>query len=117
MTEILSYISKITSAEIGQLPEKGGLAMQLAPASAPDVYLDGSSSDNMSLLFLCKNKDQPTALSTLENVCNTLTRIKKHPHDIYNLHVATTPNYVGKDGDYWIYSCIINLKYYNKEEF
>lgn len=116
-SEIISYISHITKAEKGQLLENGGLVVQLAPSSSGATYLDGSGSDNMSLLFLCKNKNQLTALDTLEAVCSKLTHIKRHSHGIYGVNIATQPNYVGKEGDYWIYSCIINLKYYNKEEF
>lgn len=116
-TEILEYISKLTEAEIGQLPENGGLVLQTAPSSSGSVYLDGSSDDNMSLLFLCKNKAQKTAIATLEAVCRTLTRNKRHSFGIYNLYIATQPNYIGKEGDFWIYSCIINLKFHNKEVF
>lgn len=116
-TDILSYISKLTGAGIGQLPEEGGLVLQIAPSSVGKVYLDGSSSDNMSLLFLSKYKTQRTAVANLEKVCNKLTRTKRHAHGIYNLEVATQPNYIDKEGDFWIYSCIINFKYYNKEVF
>jgi len=114
-TEILEYFSKLTKAEIGQLPENGGFVLQMAPSSSGTAYLDGSSDDNMSLLFLCKNKSQKEAITTLENVCNILTRNKRHSFGIYNIYVATQPNYVEKAGEFWIYSCIINFKYHNKE--
>lgn len=115
--EIMLYIADICGAAIGQLSENGGLTLQLAPSSAGTVYLDGSSSDNMSLLFLCKQSDQRTALEILENLCNRITRIKHHPHGIYSVKVASQPNYIGKEGGCWIYSCVIDLKYYNKEDF
>lgn len=117
METILDYISDLTGASIGQLPADGGLVMELSPSSAGERYLDGSGSDTMSLLFLCKSEKQSSALGTLETVCRTLTRKKHHAHEIYNVTVSTYPNYVGKDRDYWIYSCIINLKHYNKEGF
>ena len=116
-TEIMSYISKLIGAEIGQLPEGGGFVLQSAPSSSGTTYLDGSSSDNMSLLFLCKDKSQRTALDKLHSACTKLTRTKKHSYGIYYLYVATQPNYIGKEGDFWIYSCIINLKFHNKEVF
>lgn len=115
--KIMEYISELTGAASGQLPEEVGLVMQLAPASDGTTYFDGSSSDNMSLLFLCKDESQQTALDRLDSLCSKLTRIKKHSHGIYNLHIATSPNYVGVEGDYWIYSCIINFKYYKTEGF
>lgn len=117
LKKVLSYIAKLIGAEIGQLNESGGFVVQIAPSQAGTTYLDGSSSDNLSLLFLCKNKNQQICLETLESACNKLTRTKRHLHGIHNLYVATAPNYVGKEGDYWIYSCIVNLKYYNEEVF
>lgn len=115
--DVLSYISDLTGAEIGQLSESESITVQLAPSSSGEKYLDGSGSDNISLLFLCKNKNQQSALKSLEQICSHLTHIKKHSHEIYNLYVATQPNYVDHVGDFWIYSCIINFKYYNKEVF
>lgn len=116
-SEILSYFSALTNSSIGRLPENGGIVIQPAPSPAGEIYLDGSSSDNMSILFLCKNKNQRTALDTLEKICSKLTHIKNHPHGIYALHVTSQPNYVGIEGDFFIYSCVINLKFYNKEVF
>ncbi len=117
ISEIMKYISELTGAGSGQLPEKGGLVMQLAPSSEGTTYFDGSGSDNMSLLFLCKDKSQRNAVDKLDAVCSKLTRIKRHSHGIYNLRIATPPNYVGKEGDFWIYSCIINFTYYKTEGF
>ncbi len=116
-TEIMAYIAALTDAAIGQLPERGGLVVQTAPSGAGTPYFDGSSSDTMSLLFLCKSKAQSDALGRLHNICQMLTRQRKHEHGIYGITVATAPNYVAKDGDFWIYSCIINFNFYNKEEF
>lgn len=115
--KIMEYISELTGAGSGQLPEEGGLVMQLAPVSEGTTYFDGSSSDNMSLLFLCKDKRQQNAVDRLDAVCSKLTRTKKHLYGIYNLRIATPPNYVGRESNYWIYSCIINFKYYKTEGF
>lgn len=114
---LLDYFSKLTGAVIGQLPEGNALCVQLAPSSEGTQYLSGASSDDLSLLFLCRNENQQTALSTLEQICNTLTRTKAHPHGIYRLSIATQPNYVDREGKSWVYSCIINCRYYNQNGF
>ncbi len=116
MTDIISYIANLTKAKIGQLSTANDLVVQKAPSTSGETYFNGSSSDNVSLLFLAKNKSQTVALNTLCDICNLLTR-KQHTNGIYNLTVATHPNYVGKEGDFWIYSCIINFKFHNKEAF
>lgn len=113
--DIVTYAKDLTGAKVGVLPTDEGLVVQLAPSGDGTTYLDGSSSDNMSLLFLCKNLNQVTAMDTLEIVCNTLTRAKHAK--IYTVVTATRPNYVDKDGDYWIYSCVVNLKYTNTEVY
>ena len=110
----LNYIANITGASIGQLPTSDGLVMQVAPSSNGVQYLDMTSSDNVSLLFLCKNTSQQTALSNLDSICTILTRTRHDTQKIYNLTVATSPNYVDKDGDYWIYSCVIDFKIFNE---
>ena len=113
-SDILDYVVGVTGAGIGQLPETGGLVVQLAPSPVGVAYLDGASSDNSSLLFLCKNSNQRAALTQLESVCETLVQTQSHECGAYSWWVATMPNYVGKEGDYWIYSCIIGLKYYKE---
>lgn len=115
ITEIIEYIADLVGVSIGKLPEGNGTVMQIAPSGEGETYLDGSSSDNMSLLFLCKNESQTVCISTLENICNTLIRTR-HTHGIYNVRVSTQPNYVDKEGG-WIYSCVVDIKYYNEEEF
>lgn len=88
--------------------------MQIAPSSNSTQYFDMTSSDNVSLLFLCKNTSQQTALENLNSICTILTRTRHDTQNIYNLTVATSPNYVDKDGDYWIYSCVVTFKYFNE---
>ena len=110
----INYISDLTGADIAQLPTNNGLVMQVAPSSNGTQYFDMTSSDNVSLLFLCKNTSQQTALENLNSICTTLTRTRHDTQKIYNLTVATSPNYVDKDGDYWIYSCVVTFKYFNE---
>ncbi len=116
MVNIINYISLLTGAKVGGLPEGAGMVIQLAPSGQGVSYFDGTSSDNVSLLFLSKSNRSQNALSSLVDVCNKITRTK-HNNGIYNPVVSTEPNYVGKDGEYWIYSCIINVKYHNKEVY
>ena len=120
-SRILEKIIGIAEIDsIGQLPDGEGTAAELAPSSQSARYLDGSSVDVMSVLILSKYRNQQTALNRLCSICNTLTRLKTIRSEnltAYGITVATQPNYITKEKDMWIYSCIINLSIYNKEEF
>lgn len=120
-SEMLEKITEIADIDnIGQLSENGGTSAEIAPSSSLSRYLDGSSSDVMSVLILSKHKNQKTALDKLCEICNALTRQKNISTDkliAYGITVATQPNYVSKENDMWIYSCIVNFNIYNKEEF
>ena len=120
-SEMLEKITEIADIDnIGQLSENGGTSAEIAPSSSLSRYLDGSSSDVMSVLILSKHKNQKTVLDKLCEICNALTRQKNISTDkliAYGITVATQPNYVAKENDMWIYSCIVNFNIYNKEEF
>ena len=115
MLEKITEIADIDN--IGQLSENGGTSAEIAPSSSLSRYLDGSSSDVMSVLILSKHKNQKTVLDKLCEICNALTRQKNISTDkliAYGITVATQPNYVAKENDMWIYSCIVNFNIYNK---
>lgn len=121
LSEMLEKIIETADIDsIGLLPANGGTSAEIAPSSSLSRYLDGSSSDMMSVLILSKHKNQKTALDRLCGICNTLTRqkiISAGRLTAYGITVSTQPNYVAKENDMWIYSCIINFNIYNKEEF
>lgn len=123
-TQVLQAVSEFTGINIGQLPEKGGTTMELAPSSAPRRFFSGESYEHMSVLILSKYKSQKNALEKLNQVCNkcrTLNLPGSEKWQIKTIEVSTTPNYVGleknSDGTMWIYSCILTVNFYNMEEF
>lgn len=123
-TQILQAISEFLSVSIGQLPEKGGAAMELAPSSAPRRFFDGESYEQMSVLILSKYKSQKNALERLDQTCNkcrTLDLPGGEKWRIKTIEVSTQPNYVGveknSDGIMWIYSCILTVNFYSMEGF
>lgn len=121
LSELLEKIAEIAEIDsIGQLAADGGTSAEIAPSSSLSRYLDGSSSDVLSVLILSKHENQKTALDRLCIICSTLTRqktISTGRLTAYGIMVATQPNYVAKENNMWIYSCIINFNIYNKEEF
>ena len=123
-TQVLQAFSDFVGVSIGQLPEKGGTAMELSPSSAPRRFLTGESYESMSVLVLAKYKTQKTALDKLNQICNkcrTLDLPSGEKWRIKTIDISTAPNYVGQeknsDGTMWIYSCILTVNLYNMEGF
>lgn len=117
--DILSALSALTGISVGQLETGNSTAMELAPSAGGDRDLAGMTDDTLSLLILSKHKKQASCIEALDCAVNQLTRTRVFPSgdhwSIYAADVATQPNYVTKDGDYWIYSCVISVNYINKE--
>ena len=109
-TQVLQAVSKFLNIPIGQLPEKGGTVMELAPSSTPRRFFNGESYDQMSVLILSKC-----------NKCRTLNLPSGEKWQIKLIEISTCPNYVGQeknsDGIMWIYSCILTVNFYNMEGF
>ena len=123
-TEVLQAVSDLLGISIGQLSEKGGTVMELAPSSAPRRFFSGESYEQMSVLILSKDKSQKNALNKLNQLCNkcrTLNLPSGEEWQIKTIEVSTSPNYVGQEknsgGIMWIFSCILTVNFYNMEEF
>ena len=123
-TEVLQAFSDFIGVSIGQLPEKGGAAMELSPSSALRRFFNGESYESMSVIVLAKYKSQKTALDKLNQICNkcrTLDLPSGENWRIKTIEISTSPNYVGQeknsDGIMWIYSCILTVNIYNMEGF
>lgn len=123
-TEILQAVSEFLKVPIGQLPEKGGVVMELAPTGSPRRFFGGQSYAQMSVLLLSKDKSQKNALSNLCIICDkcrTLTLPHSENWEIKTIEIATMPNFTGteknKDGKMWIYSAILTVNFYDRRYF
>lgn len=121
-TKIFQTVSEFLGINIGQLPESGGIVMELAPSGTPKRFLNGQSYGQISVLLLSKNKSQKTALNNLDEIiakCSTLNLPNGNNWEIKTIDVATMPNYVTCEKNdkekLWIYSMILTVNYYNKE--
>lgn len=115
-TQLFDYIKSLAGLKFSAvLPQGEGYAAQLAPGSEDRTFLDGGKECTMSVLFLGKGKDQKALMDRLNGVCNTLTAKRRYAaadgYEIRCINTATMPNYVCKDGDMWVWSCIIDVHY------
>lgn len=99
----------LENATVGLLPDAGGIAIQIVTGTREYISLGGGyRRTSISLDVLSKNQNQSRAygsLCELSNVCET----ERLTAPIVYASVRSEPLFVGKDGDYWIYSLSVTL--------
>lgn len=111
-TEIFDYAVTLMGVTItSQLPTGNGYALQITPSNEERIFLDGNADSNLTLLLLGKNTNQLTVADTLYSICNKLRKQKVFEHNVNDVTIDTEPSLVSKEGDYWIWSCILTFKF------
>ena len=97
------------------LPVGGGISAEVQAAKDNGATLDRQRQDRtLPLLLLSKNKIQGAAMEQLFNIGNLVSRTNKLPQDecvqLMSATVSTDAAPVGKVGDFWIYSMIVDVR-------
>lgn len=113
---ILNYIESQLGYKIetAGLPVGGGLSAEVQAAKDNGTTLNRQRQDRtLPLLILSKNKIQGVAMEQLFGIGNLLSKTTDLPQDdivqIISASVATDASPVGKVGDFWIYSMVIDV--------
>lgn len=101
--------------ETAGLPVGGGLSAEAQAAKYNGTTLDRQRQDRtLPLLILSKNKIQGVAMEQIFNIGNLISRATKLPQDecvqLMSTIVSTDAAPVGKVGDFWIYSMIVDVR-------
>lgn len=101
--------------ETAGLPVGGGLSAEAQAAKYNGTTLDRQRQDRtLPLLILSKNKIQGVAMEQLFNIGNLISKATKLPQDdsvqLLSASVSTDSAPVGKVGDFWIYSMIVDVR-------
>lgn len=114
---ILNYIESQLGYKIetAGLPVGGGLSVEVQAAKDNGATLDRQRQNRtLPLLILSKNKIQGVAMEQLFGIGNLLSKTTDLPQDdivqIISVSVATDASPVGKGGDYWIYSMVVDVR-------
>lgn len=97
------------------LPVGGGISVEVQAAKDNGATLNRQWQDRtLPLLLLSKNKTQGVAMEQLFNIGNLISRATKLPQDecvqLMSATVSTDAAPVGKVGDFWIYSMIVDVR-------
>lgn len=101
--------------ETAGLPVGGGLSAEVQAAKDNGATLNRQRQDRtLPLLLLSKNKIQGVAMEQLFNIGNLVSRTNELPQDecvqLMSATVSTDSSPVGKVGDFWIYSMIVDVR-------
>lgn len=101
--------------ETNGLPVGGGLSAEAQAAKDNGATLDKQRQDRtLPLLILSKNKIQGVAMEQLFNIGNLISKATELPQDdsvqLLSASVSTDAAPVGKVGDFWIYSMIVDIR-------
>ena len=97
------------------LPVGGGLSAEAQAGKDNGATLDKQRQDRtLPLLILSKNKIQGVAMEQLFNIGNLISKATELPQDdsvqLLSASVSTDAAPVGKVGDFWIYSMIVDIR-------
>lgn len=106
----LGYRLETTGLPVGE-----GLSAEAQAAKDNGATLDKQRQDRtLPLLILSKNKIQGVAMEQLFNIGNLISRATKLPQEecvqLMSATVSTDAAPVGKVGDFWIYSMIVDVR-------
>ena len=107
-----AYAEKITGqpVTVGLLPKEGGIAAQVVTGSREFTSLDlANRRAALSLDILSKFKKQEQAYGALCEIANACDSAR-FGAPVVNAQVRSEPLFVGRDGDYWIYSLSVALR-------
>jgi hypothetical protein len=105
----------------GALGTTNGLVCEVAPSSTEEVYLDKNTYISLTLALNGKHRNLQTLSDTLNNIMDTLTRLKSYPSgdgwEIVDITNGNYPRVIGReDNNLWLMACDLVVKIYRKDE-
>jgi hypothetical protein len=105
----------------GALGTTNGLVCEVAPSSTEEVYMDKNTYISLTLALNGKHRNLQTLSDTLNNIMDTLTRLKSYPSgdgwEIVDITNGNYPRVIGReDNNLWLMACDMVVKIYRKDE-
>ncbi|MCM1335938.1 MAG: hypothetical protein NC084_12890 [Bacteroides sp.] len=101
---------------VSAMPPEGGITTEITggESKSRSLNLQHGSAD-LTVLFLCKNKDQAVAFDTLNRIGNFFGRLKPivgNTVQITGARVGSGTSLIGKEGDLYLYGLIARIGIY-----
>ena len=114
----MNLFARITRGALGI---NNSLSCEIAPSVPEEVYLDKNAYIPLTLALNGKHDNLQTLSDTLNNIMDTLSRLKEYPSgsnwEIVDISNSNLPRVIGREeNNQWLMACDLIVKIYRKDE-
>ena len=114
----MNLFARITRGALGI---NNSLSCEIAPSVPEEVYLDKNAYIPLTLAMNGKHDNLQTLSDTLNNIMDTLSRLKEYPSgsnwEIVDISNSNLPRVIGREeNNQWLMACDLIVKIYRKDE-
>ena len=114
-------MSNFATMTRGAVGTANGLTCEIAPSNAEDVFLDKNTYSPITVTINGKHTNLLTLTDTLNNIMDTLTRLKTYSYgsgwEIVDITNGIYPRVIGRENNNaWVMACEIVVKLYRKDD-
>lgn len=118
--DLIDKLNLFANITRGALGIGNGLCCEIAPSTTQSVYMDKNSYTPITLALNGKHNDLQVLSDTMNNIMDTLTRLKSYPSgngwQIVDITNGNFPRVIGReDNNLWLMACDIVVKLYRKD--
>ena len=119
--DLIDAMGNFAAITRGALGTSDGLACEIAPSMASEVYMDKNAFIPLTLALNGKNGNLQTLSDTMNNIIDTLTRRTEYPSgngwEIVDITSGNLPRIIGReDNNSWLMAGDLIVKLYRKDE-
>ena len=117
----INAMSNFATMTRGALGTANGLVCEIAPSNAESVFLDKNAYSPITVTINGKHTNLLTLTDTLNNIMDTLTRLKTYTSgtgwEIVDITNGIYPRVIGRENNNaWVMACEIVVKLYRKDD-
>ena len=117
---LINAMDNFATMTRGALGISNSLSCEIAPSNAAEVYYDKNAYLTLTLALNGKQSNLQTLSDTLNNIMDTLTRMKSYPSgdgwEIVDIANGNLPRVIGRENNNsWLMACDLVVKIYRKD--
>lgn len=119
--DLINAMVNFAAITRGALGTGDGLACEIAPSTPSEVYMDKNAYITLTLALNGKHHNLQVLSDTLNNIIDTLTRLKTYPAgngwEIVDISSGNLPRVIGReDNNAWLMAGDLIVKVYRKDD-
>lgn len=119
--DLIDGLQPFANITRGPLGISDSLSCEIAPSTTETVFMDKESYTPLTLALNGKHSNLQVLSDTLNNIMDTLTRLKSYPTgngwQIVDITNGNLPRVIGREeNNSWVMACDLVVKIYRKDE-